>query len=99
LDGHRRIKLIVSRLNLCKRRRARRRHLELQKRGDSISYDEVLADILRRDERDSARSSAPLIKAGDACLLDTTNLGIEEAFWAALDQVERAVSASASRQG
>ena len=79
--------------------RARRRHLELQKRGDSISYDEVLADILRRDERDSARSSAPLIKAGDACLLDTTNLGIEEAFRAALDQVERAVSASASRQG
>ena len=79
--------------------RARRRHLELQKRGDGIGYDAVLADIERRDERDSARSSAPLIKAGDACLLDTTNLDIEGAFWAALDQVERAVSASASRQG
>ena len=79
--------------------RARRRHRELQKRGDSIGFDEVLADIERRDERDSARSSAPLIKAQDACLLDTTNLDIEGAFRAALDQVERAVSASASRQG
>ena len=79
--------------------RARRRHRELQKRGDSIGFDEVLADIERRDERDSARSSAPLIKARDACLLDTTNLDIEGAFRAALDQVERAVSASASRQG
>jgi cytidylate kinase len=79
--------------------RARRRHRELQKHGDSIGFDEVLADIERRDERDSARSSAPLIKARDACLLDTTNLDIEGAFRAALDEVERAVSASASRQG
>ena len=79
--------------------RARRRHLELQKRGDGIGYDEVLADIERRDERDSARAEAPLIKAADACLLDTTNLDIEGAFRAALDQVKRAVLASASRQG
>lgn len=79
--------------------RARRRHLELQKRGESIGFDAVLADILKRDERDSARAAAPLVKAEDACLLDTTNLDIEGAFRAALDQVGRAVSASASRQG
>jgi cytidylate kinase len=79
--------------------RARRRHLELQKRGDSIGFDEVLADILKRDERDSARAEAPLIMAPDACLLETTNLGIEEAFRAALDQIGRAVSASAAKQG
>jgi cytidylate kinase len=70
--------------------RALRRHKELQKRGDAISYDEVLADIRRRDERDSARGTAPLKAAADAALLDTTALDIEAAFQAALLLVETA---------
>ncbi len=68
--------------------RAERRFRELAGRGEAITYEAVLADILKRDERDSGRSSAPLLKADDAVLLDTSDLGIEAAFAAALDIVE-----------
>ncbi len=68
--------------------RAQRRHLEHVGRGDDLSYADVLADIRRRDERDSGRAVAPLMPAEDAILLDTTELGIEAAFQAALDLVE-----------
>jgi cytidylate kinase len=68
--------------------RARRRHLELAARGEATAYDAVLADIKKRDERDSGRSIAPLIAAPDAVLLDTTELDIEAAFRAALSIVE-----------
>lgn len=64
--------------------RARRRFVELQGRGEVTSYETVLADIRARDERDSARSSAPLKMADDAVLLDTSALGIEEAVAAAI---------------
>lgn len=70
--------------------RARRRHLELNRRGDPISYEDVLADIRRRDERDQGRGTAPLKAASDAALLDTTALDIEAAFRAALALVEKA---------
>lgn len=60
--------------------RARRRYLELQARGVDIAESQVLADLKRRDRRDSARSAAPLQRAQDAYLLDTTNLDIEAAF-------------------
>lgn len=68
--------------------RAQRRHLEHAGRGDALSYEDVLADIRRRDERDSGRAVAPLKPAQDAILLDTTELGIEAAFQTALDLVE-----------
>jgi len=69
--------------------RARRRHSELAGRGDTISYDEVLADIRARDERDSNRAVAPLRPAEDANLLDTTEMDIDAAFRAAIALVER----------
>ena len=68
--------------------RARRRTLELQAAGVPVKEAEVLADILRRDERDTARSAAPLKRAEDAHLLDTTYLDIDAAFRAAIDIVE-----------
>jgi cytidylate kinase len=68
--------------------RARRRHIELAASRDPVSYGEVLADIKKRDERDSERSIAPLKPAPDAALLDTTELDIEAAFRAALSIVE-----------
>ena len=68
--------------------RAQRRHLEHIARGDDLSFEDVLADIHRRDGRDSDRAVAPLKPAEDAHLLDTTELGIEAAFQAALDLVE-----------
>ena len=70
--------------------RARRRWLQLKARGDDIGFDEMLADILRRDERDAGRGSAPMMQAHDAVLLDTTDLDIEAAFDAARRIVEAA---------
>jgi CMP/dCMP kinase len=68
--------------------RARRRVLELRARGEAADEQEVLADLLRRDERDSRRTAAPLMQAPDAHLLDTTHLGIDAAFRAAVDIIE-----------
>jgi cytidylate kinase len=60
--------------------RAERRLNELQSRGMNAHYDDVLADIRSRDERDSGRAIAPLKAAPDALLLDTSNLSPEEAI-------------------
>jgi CMP/dCMP kinase len=70
--------------------RARRRTMELRGRGEEIEESAVLADLLRRDERDSRRTAAPLKAAPDAHLLDTTHLGIDAAFRAAVKIVEAA---------
>ena len=70
--------------------RAQRRTNELRGRGEPADEKAVLADILARDERDRSRSAAPLVQAADAHLLDTSALGIEEAFQAALALVEQA---------
>jgi cytidylate kinase len=77
--------------------RASRRALELRARGETASEQEVLADLLRRDERDSRRTAAPLMQAPDAHLLDTTHLGIDAAFRAAVDIIE-AVRAGRKRR-
>jgi cytidylate kinase len=68
--------------------RARRRTLELRARGEAADEQDVMADLLRRDERDSRRTAAPLKAAPDAHLLDTTHLGIDAAFRAAVDIIE-----------
>lgn len=68
--------------------RAKRRHIELAARREPVEYCEVIADIRKRDERDSGREIAPLKAAPDAVLLDTTALDIEAAFRAALSIVE-----------
>ena len=70
--------------------RAQRRALELAQRGQQADYDALLADILKRDARDSGRSAAPLRAAEDAVQLDTTHLGIE----AAVAEAERIVEAA-----
>jgi cytidylate kinase len=64
--------------------RARRRALELRGRGEAANEAAILADILRRDERDRSRAAAPLKQAADAHLLDTTNLDADAAFAAAV---------------
>jgi cytidylate kinase len=75
--------------------RARRRWLQLTARGDAIAYEAMLADILRRDERDAGRGSAPMVQADDAVLLDTTDMDIEAAF----DAARRIVEAARVRNG
>ena len=68
--------------------RAQRRTLEFRRAGLAVEEAEILADILRRDARDTGRASSPLKQADDAHLLDTTNMDIEAAFAAALAIVE-----------
>jgi len=68
--------------------RAKRRTMELRARGEQADEQEVLADLVRRDERDSRRTAAPLKPAPDAHLLDTTHLGIDAAFRAAVEIIE-----------
>ncbi len=59
--------------------RARRRVLQNSKRGvGSVDYDEVLADLIKRDEVDSSRSASPLRPAADAVCIDSTAFSIEE---------------------
>ncbi|MBV8793487.1 MAG: (d)CMP kinase [Hyphomicrobiales bacterium] len=70
--------------------RAQRRALELSQRGEKADYNAILADIARRDSRDSNRAVAPLRPADDAVTLDTTQLGIDAASAEALRIVEAA---------
>jgi len=56
--------------------RARRRCKQLKEKGLSVVFDDVLADIQVRDERDASRSVAPLRPAQDADLVDTSELDI-----------------------
>jgi cytidylate kinase len=63
--------------------RAARRLRDILSRGGTADLAEILADIVRRDERDSGRSDSPLRPAADAHLLDTTEMSIEAAFQAA----------------
>ncbi len=60
--------------------RALRRFKELMQRGAEDSYEQVLADIIKRDENDSSRAAAPLRKAEDAVEVDTSELSLEESI-------------------
>ncbi|WP_269514760.1 (d)CMP kinase [Brevundimonas subvibrioides] len=75
--------------------RAHRRWLQLSGRGDAITFEAMLADIQRRDERDAGRGAAPMVQADDAVLLDTTDMDIESAF----DAARRIVEAARARHG
>ena len=66
--------------------RARRRWLEYQAAGRPDSYEEVLADVKQRDEQDSGRAAAPLRRAADAVLLDTSAMDLAQSL-AAMKQI------------
>jgi CMP/dCMP kinase len=76
--------------------RARRRTLEARARGEDADEAAVLADILRRDERDQNRATAPLRRAEDAHVLDNSNLDIEAGVRAAIAIVD---AVRAAREG
>ncbi len=61
-------------------KRAKRRHLELLKRGDIVSYEEVLENVQERDHIDSSRKDSPLMKADNAVELDNSDMGMDEQF-------------------
>ncbi len=78
--------------------RAERRHRELAAKGDPADFASVLADIAARDARDSGRAVAPLKRAADAALLDTSELSIDAAVQRAIALVEAAISQGGQKQ-
>lgn len=64
--------------------RAKRRHAEFIARGEITTLEDVLADVIARDEADCSRAAAPLIPAHDAILLDTSDMNADEAYAQAL---------------
>jgi cytidylate kinase len=60
--------------------RAERRFKELQKKGDTVTFDAVLQNVQERDYLDTNRADSPLIKAKDALELDNSNSSKEEQF-------------------
>ena len=64
--------------------RAKRRYLELQEKGIATTYEEVLSDMLKRDENDRTRAVAPCLPAEDAVMLDSSKLNIDETINAIL---------------
>lgn len=65
-------------LTASSKERANRRYKELLEKGESPDFDKIEADIIERDERDMNRAIAPLKKAEDAVLVDSSDMGIEE---------------------
>jgi len=75
--------------------RARRRHAELRAKGDPQTYEEVLADQLRRDRDDSERAVAPLRPAADALVIDTSGTSLD----AVIERLVREVTARLAARG
>ncbi|MBV9947953.1 MAG: (d)CMP kinase [Myxococcales bacterium] len=72
--------------------RARRRHEELSAKGTAATFEQTLAEVLRRDARDTERPVAPLRRADDATLLDNSDISVDET-------VERMVAVIRARAG
>ncbi len=65
--------------------RAERRHKQLNDKGVSVSFDDLLREIMARDARDAQRTVAPLRPADDAVLIDTTGIGIDDVVARVMD--------------
>ena len=71
--------------------RAQRRFDELQEKGDSVTYEEVLKNVEERDYIDTHRKDSPLVMANDAIEIDNSHLTREEQFKVVLDLVDEVV--------
>ncbi len=72
--------------------RARRRYKQLSMINPNISFDEVLENLIDRDENDASRAVAPMKKAVDALLLDTTELSIDAAVAIVISNVKEQIA-------
>jgi cytidylate kinase len=71
--------------------RAQRRYLELVEKGDDVSLEEVLKNVVERDHMDSSRDDSPLIQLPEAKLLDTSEMTREEQFELLVSWAEEAI--------
>ena len=67
-------------LTATSQERAKRRYLELQNRGQEVNMPALIADIEKRDLRDSSRELSPLLPAEDAHVIDSSDMTLDEVF-------------------
>lgn len=72
--------------------RAKRRFLELQEKGQEVTYDEVLKNVQERDEIDTTRQDSPLVKADDAIVIDNSELTKEQQFEQILNLAQQSMN-------
>ena len=72
--------------------RARRRYLELERRGEKVDFETLLREIRQRDYNDSHRAVSPMTPAADAILLDSSDMTEKEV-------TERVISLARERMG
>ena len=65
-------------LTASPQKRAKRRYLELQKRGQEVNMPDLIADIEQRDLKDSSRELSPLLPADDAHVIDSSKMSLED---------------------
>ena len=68
--------------------RAERRFKELKEKGIEVDYNQLLDEIIKRDYNDSHRETAPLKKADDAILIDSSNMTLEESIGAIIGKIK-----------
>jgi cytidylate kinase len=76
-------------LTATTRARAERRYKQLKEKGESVNLPRLLQDLEARDKRDASREISPLEPAGDATIIDSTNLGIDEVVDKAYNIIEK----------
>lgn len=79
-------------VNASAETRALRRHMELQEKGQSSTYEEVLANVVSRDHIDETRKESPLRKAEDAILLDNSTMSISQQDAWLIDRYNEAIA-------
>lgn len=79
-------------VNASAETRARRRFLEMVAKGDAISYEDVLANVVHRDHLDETREESPLRRAADAIDLDNSEMTLDEQNAWLLDRYKEAVA-------
>ena len=73
--------------------RAERRYKELTEKGDSVTMEEILENVISRDKADMSRAISPLRKAEDAVVLDNSYMNVEEQMEWFLEKYRAAVEA------
>ena len=78
-------------VNASAETRAQRRFLEMTAKGDAVNYEDVLANVVRRDHIDETRAESPLRRADDAIDLDNSHMTLEQQDQWLMDQYLKAV--------
>lgn len=73
-------------------RRAERRYKELIEKGESVMFEDVLADVNQRDYQDSHREIAPLKPSEDSILLDTSDINLEDSIQAVINTIKENIA-------